>query len=714
MKTGNHKKFNPTRLIILGLWLFIFAAGAYAQSYPCVNAIYFTSYSNTNVYRYTPSTNAITQVTGYSTANPSAAAALTPNGTRLYYADNSSRLRFNTGNNNNTSAASGLSSNAIQRNGIDLNGNGYFMVGGFASYEYYRYTTTGTTSAVTGPFTLLIQPSTAQAVGAGGDLAFDANGIGYMLDQASRLYRIDFTTNVANLIGTVSGISGSPNGLGFAQTNSGTYELYVSTLANTLFRINLTTNVATRVMPSSTVSGFTQNDIASCIYPPNIVPNVTAVKAWRNVTRGDAANFTVSTPANPGDTLEYRVVVRNTGAIGAGDTTFQDAIPSGLNYVAASTTLNGAAVTDNGGSGNARFAYGTARTIQGAGETANSGVLSVDTTANNITDDEAVVIFRVTVSSPFTGTANPVSNTAVVDYAGATSNVNSNTTTTPVLLPDLTIAKSHTGNFTRGSTGVYTLTITNAGSASTAGTITVTDNLPTGLSVNNGLAGPVTVSGPNAANWTCNSNAATPQTITCTGNIVISITTGSNTSSFNLTVNVSSTAAANVTNVASVSGGGEPTLNNGNNTASDPTVTIAGVPNLALVKSCTSPGNCPTASQLPETDLTYQIQFTNSGTSAASAVTIIDPIPQYTDFKVGSAQSNAPIGLTLLVEYSNDYTAGNPAAASWTYTPASSGGGAAAGYDRNVRAVRWRTTSGALSSVSPDNTGNVSFTVKIK
>ena len=49
--------------------------------------------------------------------------------------------------------------------------------------------------------------------------------------------------------------------------------------------------------------------------------------------------------------------------------------------------------------------------------------------------------------------------------------------------PDLTITKTANGSFTQGQTGAgYTLTVTNTGGVATSGTVTVIDNLPTGLS----------------------------------------------------------------------------------------------------------------------------------------------------------------------------------------------------------------------------------------
>jgi uncharacterized repeat protein (TIGR01451 family) len=137
-------------------------------------------------------------------------------------------------------------------------------------------------------------------------------------------------------------------------------------------------------------------------------------------------------------------------------------------------------------------------------------------------------------------------------------------------------------------------------------------------------------------------------------------------------------------------------------------------PNLQLTKNCVVPADCETQPQLPATDLTYRISFTNAGGQAAQGLIILDKIPANTDFKIGSATVNAPAGLLLMVEYSYDYNPATPAAATWTSAaPASGGGGANAGYNRLVKAIRWRATSGLLNNVAPDNLGQVAFIVKI-
>jgi uncharacterized repeat protein (TIGR01451 family) len=136
-------------------------------------------------------------------------------------------------------------------------------------------------------------------------------------------------------------------------------------------------------------------------------------------------------------------------------------------------------------------------------------------------------------------------------------------------IPDLTVTTSHTGDFSAGGLGLYTITVSNNGTGTSSGVITVTDTLPAGLTVNNGKAGPVATSGTNAANWTCNSDGASPQVITCQNSAAILATAGNNNSTFQFYVNVNSTALGSLTNQVTVAGGGE--TNTSNNSASDPT-----------------------------------------------------------------------------------------------------------------------------------------------
>jgi conserved repeat domain len=126
-------------------------------------------------------------------------------------------------------------------------------------------------------------------------------------------------------------------------------------------------------------------------------------------------------------------------------------------------------------------------------------------------------------------------------------------------VPDLTIRKAHAGNFTAGATGAYTLTVNNAGTAASNGVVTVTDALPAGL----------TPAGASGSGWICTTSG---QTVTCS--TMNSIATGVSAPAITVAVNVLSGAPGNVTNTASVSGGGES--NTANNSASDLTI-ITGI-----------------------------------------------------------------------------------------------------------------------------------------
>ena len=143
-----------------------------------------------------------------------------------------------------------------------------------------------------------------------------------------------------------------------------------------------------------------------------------------------------------------------------------------------------------------------------------------------------------------------------------------------------------------------------------------------------------------------------------------------------------------------------------NNLSADQTADFTGalIPHVTLTASVS-----PSGSVQPTTDLVYTISFTNDGLGSASAFVITDPIPLNTDFKVGSVTSNlGTTGLTVVLAYSSD-----DLGTTWTYTPVSAAGGAPPGYDRLARHVRW-TFSSSLSPTSPNNSGSVTLTTRIR
>ena len=137
---------------------------------------------------------------------------------------------------------------------------------------------------------------------------------------------------------------------------------------------------------------------------------------------------------------------------------------------------------------------------------------------------------------------------------------------------DLAIITSHTGNFTQGDTGdTYTIIVTNIGSTASSDAVTVVDSLPAGL----------TATAISGVGWTTNLG-----TLTCTR--ADALAGGAAYPPITITVNVAANAAGNVTNTATVSGGGD--VSPANNTASDPTSINAALAPTATTGTATGVG----------------------------------------------------------------------------------------------------------------------------
>jgi len=124
--------------------------------------------------------------------------------------------------------------------------------------------------------------------------------------------------------------------------------------------------------------------------------------------------------------------------------------------------------------------------------------------------------------------------------------------------PDLAIVKTHADTFVRGGAGgTFAIGVSNVGSGSASGVITVTDSLPAGLSAT-ALSG---------AGWTC-----TLATLTCTR--ADAPVPGGSYPPIIVAVSVALDAAGSMTNVASVPGGGDSSPSN-NASAANITVAVA-------------------------------------------------------------------------------------------------------------------------------------------
>ena len=235
----------------------------------------------------------------------------------------------------------------------------------------------------------------------------------------------------------------------------------------------------------------------------------------------------------------YTITVSNTGtALAPGPFTVTDTVPAGLTPTAAA----------------------------GAGWTCNIVAQTVTCTRTNaldfLLDGTSFPAITLTVNVAV-GAPASVTNTAMLTSSSGSPTVQDPTIINAPAAPDLSIAKTHIGNFTQGQLGaIYTITVNNTGTAATAGITTVIDTLPVGLTFVTGSGG----------GFTCSADL---QVVTCTNPVAIAAAASA---VITLTVNVAANAPAAVTNSATVTNPnivGDP-----DDTVLDPTTIIpaGGVP----------------------------------------------------------------------------------------------------------------------------------------
>lgn len=171
-------------------------------------------------------------------------------------------------------------------------------------------------------------------------------------------------------------------------------------------------------------------------------------------------------------------------------------------------------------------------------------------------------------------------------------------------IADLSITKSHADPFKQGDSGdTYTITATNSGNDSTSGPVTLIDSLPVAF----------TAMAMTGTGWSCMLG-----TLTCTRSDALAAS--SSYPPITLTVDVSSSAPAAVTNTATVSGGGE--VNTSNDSVDDPT-NITALADLTIAKTHSDP--------FTQGDMgdTYTITVSNAAGvgPTAGTVNVVDTLP---------------------------------------------------------------------------------------
>ena len=212
------------------------------------------------------------------------------------------------------------------------------------------------------------------------------------------------------------------------------------------------------------------------------------------------------------------------------------------------------------------------------------------------------------------GTAGTVATTATLSQVTGMQSA-------ALCTPDMTLGKSHVGNFTRGSAASYTIPVSNVSPfGPTSGVVTINDTLPLGIT-------PVSGSG---TGWTC---SVTGQTLSCVRSDLLPA--ASSYPSITLSATVTQSAPATLTNTAVVGGGGEANLLN------DIATDVASVVSSADLSVTDAASPNPVAAG---SNITYTQIVTNSGPSAADNATVVATIPANTTF----VSFTAPAGWSCL------------------------------------------------------------------
>ncbi|MCU0624752.1 MAG: hypothetical protein MUF53_12950, partial [Gemmatimonadaceae bacterium] len=328
----------------------------------------------------------------------------------------------------------------------------------------------------------------------------------------------------------------------------------------------------------------------------------------------------------PGDTLRYDITVANTGQDGSINTVLLDTIPLGVTYVPGSmqivTGSNAGPKSDASGDDQADLLTSPARVRMrlGTGANATTGGALAPNASTRVRflvriNDSTPAGFLINNQAFVTATAQTLGtpiNAASRDSAAAGGTP---PTPTPVAGPNLTLSKTHIGDFPRGGTGTYTLTVSNIGTTASSLTmpVVVIDSVPA----------PAVPTAATGTGWSC---SIAGQVVTCSKPGAIAA--GASTAPITLTVSVPVTAPGSFTNVARVSGGGDNTP--GNNRASDLTVTV-GVPDFTLAKTAlTSPFVIGSPAQ-------FRLRVRNVGSAANGSDLIVrDTLPAGLTFTAGS------------------------------------------------------------------------------
>ncbi|MBS1967968.1 MAG: Ig-like domain repeat protein [Chloroflexi bacterium SZAS-1] len=374
-----------------------------------------------------------------------------------------------------------------------------------------------------------------------------------------------------------------------------------------------------------------------------------------NVTVSDGTNSCTGTVAAGSCSLTFTSAGAKTlTATYAGDSNFSGSTSASVSHQvdkADTTTTITSDTPDPSTVGQAvTVSYTVVANAPGAGTPTGNVTVSdgTDSCTGTVAAGQCTITFTSAGPKTLTATYSGDSN-----FNGSVSATETHTVNIPLVL-NLAVLKSHSGNFSQGQSGAqYTIAVSNVGTAAANDTVTVVDNLPSGLT-----ATAITGSG-----WNC-----TLSTLTCDRSDALAA--GNSYPNITLTVDVAANAPASVTNSASVSISGDG--NAADNTSNDPT-TIGPAAKINTTTTITSDTPDPsTAGQAVTVSYTV-VPASGSGTPTGN-VTVSDGVNSCTG-TVAAGQCSITLttvgSRTLTATYAGDgsYNGSTSAGAPHTVNP---------------------------------------------
>ena len=309
--------------------------------------------------------------------------------------------------------------------------------------------------------------------------------------------------------------------------------------------------------------------------------------------------------ATPGATLVYTLIYTNTGTSSASGVVITETVPANTTY-----------------SGGAEWTCSPDNTV------GSKCLKNISAVAGNSIG--YITRFTLTVASPLLAGTTQIANTAIIGDDGkhgsdldSSNNSASDTTSLNGVTHNLTISKTDGGaSVTPGGTIAYTIRYTNTGNIGVTN-VKITDTIPANTTFD---------SGASDASWVCGATNCLATIGTLAGN-----TSGSIAIAFQ----VAGTLPSQVTSISNTVTIGEDGVNGaesnpGDNLATDTTPIAGALPILSISKT---DGGISTT---PSSVVVYTLNYTNTGNTGATNVTLRETVPANTTYTGGSVWTCSP------------------------------------------------------------------------